>query len=363
MLSVERATKAYADGRSRIAAMRDVTFEVAPGELFTLLGPSGCGKTTTLRVVAGLERLDAGTVRLVDDVVSDPSRDLHLPPERRGLGMVFQAPTVWPHMSVAENVAFPLVAGPRAERPSRAEVARRVSEALELVRLGGVEARSANDLSGGQQQRLALARALVRRPRLLLLDEPLSGLDEALRLEVREELRAIQRDLGVTMLYVTHDQGEALALSSRLAVMRDGALEQVGTPRQVYGRPANAFVAGFVGAANMLSGVVEGVDGANGTRLVRTGFGRLPVHGGDGFERGAAVLVVVRPEHVSIGAGATWRVVSETFLGDMVELVVRANGCDVRVRVDERRAFAPGATVALEFDSERLALVRDDGGR
>jgi iron(III) transport system ATP-binding protein len=181
MLSVERLEKAYGTGRRRVAAVQGLSFEVPAGAFFTLLGPSGCGKTTTLRGVAGLERIDAGRIVLGGEIVSDPARGVHVPADRRGVGMVFQSPAVWPHMTVRENVALPLVAGPRARRPSRPDAARRVEEALERVRLGGLGARPGTDLSGGQQQRLALARAIVHRPRLLLLDEPLAGLDEQLR--------------------------------------------------------------------------------------------------------------------------------------------------------------------------------------
>ena len=358
MLSVEGLRKAFRAARKDVVAVNEVTFRVQPGELFTLLGPSGCGKTTTLRAIAGLERLDAGTVTLAGQVVADAAQGVHVSTDRRGLGMVFQSPTIWPHMTVRENVAFPLVAGRRAARPSRSEAGSRVAEALGLVRLDGLEDRPASDLSGGQQQRLALARALVCRPRLLLLDEPLSGLDEGLRLEVREELRSIHRDLGVTMLYVTHDQEEALALSTRIAVMKDGALEQLGTPREVYDRPATAFVAAFVGAANLLPGVVERRE--NGAGLVRTPHGVLPVPSEERFEPGARVFVVARPEHIGIAGGGASQILSETFLGDSVELRVATAGGELRVRVAPNEALEVGAGAQIRFESAYLTLVRDD---
>ncbi len=359
MLSIERLAKAFGAGRRRVDAVREVTLDVAPGSVFTLLGPSGCGKTTTLRCVAGLERADAGLISLAGRPVSDPRRRVHVPPNRRGLGMVFQTPTVWPHMTVRENVAFPLVTGPLRERPSRKDVARRVAGALELVRLEGLDSRPATDLSGGQQQRLTLARAIVAEPRMLLLDEPLSALDARLREEIRDDLRRIQQELGLTALYVTHDQHEALSLSHRVAVMRNGRLEQLGAPREIYERPANAFVAGLVGAANLLAGVVSGT--ADGRVFVETAHGRLTAPAdGTRHARGAQVVVVARPESIRLAAGGAARVVSHAFLGDAVELVVRAHGDDLRVRLAPRDALDPGVAVTLTFDNERLAVLAQD---
>jgi iron(III) transport system ATP-binding protein len=360
VLSLERLAKAYSgDGARRVEAVRDINLEVPEGGFFTLLGPSGCGKTTTLRCVAGLERPDAGVISLAGRVVADPARGVHLPPDLRGVGMVFQSPTVWPHMTMRDNVAFPLVSGPRRERPARVEVERRVEAALALVRLDGLGPRPATDLSGGQQQRLALARALAREPRVLLLDEPLSSLDARLRGEVRDELLRIQHELGVTTLYVTHDQTEALALSTQVAVVRDGVVEQIGTPREVYERPRTSFVAGFVGAANLVQGVVDSRD--NGTLVVRTGHGVLRVPADERFGVGARVLVVVRPEHVHLEpSGGPGRILAQAFLGDTVEHVVGVAGIELRVRAAAREAVAPGAEVGVRFDDTSLALVEDD---
>ena len=355
MLAVDRLEKAYGAGRRRVVAVRDVSFDVAAGEFFTLLGPSGCGKTTTLRAIAGLERVDGGAVAIGGEPVSDPSRRVHVPVHRRGVGMVFQSAAVWPHMTVYDNVAFPLVAAPRTDRPPRADVARRVDETLELVRLGGLGARPATDLSGGQQQRLALARALVRRPLLLLLDEPLSGLDQQLRQEVRDELRSIQRELGLTVLYVTHDQVEALAVSDRIGVMRDGRLEQVGAPEEVYGHPATSFVARFVGAANLLAGTVLGRE--NGAVIVRTAQGILHIRADRSFAAGTEVLVVARPEHVRVDPTGSGRVVARSFLGDGVELIVEVGGQELRARVDLDGAPAPGSPAGVRFDDVDLTIV------
>ncbi len=360
MLSVEGLVKTYAGaGRRGVNAVRGVSLEVPEGGLFTLLGPSGSGKTTTLRCVAGLEHPDEGVITLGGRVVSDPARSVHVPADTRGVGMVFQSPTVWPHMTVSENVAFPLVSGPRRGRPSRHDVDRRVAEVLELVQLHGLGARPATDLSGGQQQRLALARALARNPGVLLLDEPLSSLDARLRGDMREELLGIQRELGVTTLYVTHDQAEALALSTRVAVMRDGLIEQEGTPREIYERPATSFVASFVGAANLVRGIVDGRE--NGALVVRTGHGPIRVPPDERFGDGARVLVVVRPDRVRLEPGSgPGRILAQSYLGETVEQVVGVAGSELRVRVGAGSALAPGVAVTVSFDDDSLVLLEDD---
>ena len=233
-----------------VAAVRGVTFTVGAGEHVTLLGPSGCGKTTTLRAIAGLEKPASGEIRIGGEPVFASSPSVNVPAERRGLSMVFQSYAIWPHMSVFDNVAY----GLRVRKRPAAEVATRVREALELVQLGELETRSASKLSGGQQQRVALARAFVFSPSVLLFDEPLSNLDAKLRAEMRVELKELQRRLDITSVYVTHDLEEALAISDRIVVMRDGVIEQVGTPAEIYDRPRNTFVADFVGSANLIRG-------------------------------------------------------------------------------------------------------------
>ena len=224
-------------------AVNDVSVSIAPGEVFTLLGPSGCGKSTTLRIVAGLEEPDAGEVLLDGRLIASGSRGFSLPPERRDLGMVFQSYAIWPHMTVFDNVAFPL----QLRKEPKSVIQQKVENVLDLVGLSGLGGRGATDLSGGQQQRVALARAIVYEPKLLLLDEPLSNLDAKLREHMRIELRALQQRLGIAVLFVTHDQGEAMVLSDRIAVMRSGHLEQVGTPVTLYERPASPFVRDFLG--------------------------------------------------------------------------------------------------------------------
>jgi iron(III) transport system ATP-binding protein len=227
-----------------VVAVGGVTFSVGAGEHLTLLGPSGCGKTTTLRAIAGLERPTSGEIRIGGSAVFSSSPKVNIPAERRGLSMVFQSYAIWPHMSVFDNVAY----GLRVRRRPEAEVTARVREALDLVQLGELGARSASKLSGGQQQRVALARAFVFSPSVLLFDEPLSNLDAKLRAEMRVELKELQRRLDITSVYVTHDLEEALAISDRIVVMRDGVIAQVGTPAEIYDRPRNTFVADFVGS-------------------------------------------------------------------------------------------------------------------
>src|SRR5499427_7126337 len=256
----------------RVTAVRGVTFSVGAGEHLTLLGPSGCGKTTTLRAIAGLEQPESGEIRIDGAVVF--GKGVHVAAERRGLSMVFQSYAVWPHMTVFDNVAY----GLRVRRTPEAEVGQRVRAALDLVKLGDLGARSAARLSGGQQQRVALARAFVFSPSVLLFDEPLSNLDAKLRAEMRIELKELQRRLGITSVYVTHDLEEALAISDRIVVMKDGVIEQIGTPAEIYDRPRNAFVADFVGSANLIRGRRRSDLERDGLVVIETAGG-AQVHG------------------------------------------------------------------------------------
>ena len=317
-LRVESLRKTFTAARGAVRAVEDVSFTVEDGRFFTLLGPSGCGKTTTLRCLAGLERPEGGAIRLDDEVLSGDGH--FVPTYARDIGMVFQSYAIWPHMTVFENVAFPLRVSQHA--PSRGETRRMVVEALALVGLEGLEERPAPQLSGGQQQRLALARALVRKPKLLLLDEPLSNLDAKLRQRMRIELRELQRRLGITTVYVTHDQGEALFLSHRVAVMQNGRIVQEGRPRDLYGSPASGFVADFVGDATFLPGeVVEG-----GVRALG-GIVRCTLS--EALAPGAQALLVMRPERIVV-RGAPAGVANEfagtlrvaAFLGDHLDCVV-----------------------------------------
>jgi iron(III) transport system ATP-binding protein len=325
-------------------AVDDVSFEVDEGEVFTLLGPSGCGKTTTLRCIAGLEAPDAGEIDL------DGRSLIGVPANRRGLGMVFQSYAIWPHMKVYDNVAFPLTVAPRSQRPSRRELRERVERVLTTVKLEELAGKRATDLSGGQQQRLALARALVLEPPLLLLDEPLSNLDAPLREELRFELQRLQRELGVTSIYVTHDQAEALALSTVVAVMREGRIAQTARPRELYSRPASAFVADFIGTSNLVDAVVE--SGSNGTYAVRTPVGTVRAGSATPLQQGAAVVVAVRPEDVHLERGGPGEVREQAFLGDAVDLLVAVGGLELRVRCTPSAAPAPGSAVSVSLPDD-----------
>jgi len=290
-------TEYSAERGHAVRATRDVSFEVPDGKLFTLLGPSGCGKTTTLRSIAGLEVPKSGEISLHGNVVFSSASGVSVPSNRRNFGMVFQSYAIWPHMSVYQNAAFPLEV--RRHRPDRKKIADRVMRVLHAVALDDVAARAATQLSGGQQQRLALARALVMEPQLLLLDEPLSNLDAKLRERMRFELKRMQRELALTTVYVTHDQSEALALSHEIAVMSEGRLVQIGSPREIYERPSNRFVADFIGTTNFIDAhVIE--EGGDGRCRVASPVGALNVRCLDRLLRNEAVIVSVRPEDVEL---------------------------------------------------------------
>jgi iron(III) transport system ATP-binding protein len=292
-LEVTNLRKQFAIGRP---AIDGVSFNVPAGEILVLLGPSGCGKTTTLRCVAGLEHPTGGEISIGGRIVSSPERGILVPPRSRDLGMVFQSYAVWPHMTVRQNVIYPL----KHRRMSRSEAGRKVEEALALVGLSEYADRSVVALSGGQMQRVALARSIVYRPQLLLLDEPLSNLDAKLRLRLRDDLRVILKQTGMTALYVTHDQAEAVVLGDRIGVMRDGKLLQIGSPDEIYNRPADLFVANFTGATNELAGTLIERNGKFG--VVDFGDGRRGeaalVHA---LEIGEKVRIALRPENIALG--------------------------------------------------------------
>jgi spermidine/putrescine transport system ATP-binding protein len=289
VIAFDRVTKRFGD----VAAVDDVSFAIGAGEFFSLLGPSGCGKTTTLRMIAGFETPTAGALRLEGTDVS------RVPPYKRNVNTVFQHYALFPHMTVWDNVAF----GPRSRKLPKAEVARRVDALIEVVRLSEYVRRKPAQLSGGQQQRVALARALVNYPSALLLDEPLGALDLKLRQVMQLELKRIQREVGITFVYVTHDQEEALTMSDRIAVMDGGRLQQIGTPVEIYDRPANVFVAGFIGQANLWPGRVTGTDGdALTLDVLGTSLCSLP--GDTRVEVGRDATLMVRPERVRVAIKA-----------------------------------------------------------
>jgi iron(III) transport system ATP-binding protein len=343
-LEIRDLRKSYrlAGGRT-VAAVRGFSLAVRPGEFVTLLGPSGCGKTTVLRTLAGLEDADSG------DVMIDGKSILRLPAYRRRVGMVFQNYALFPHLSVFENVAYSF----RVRRAPESEIRPAVADALQAVDLAAMAARLPGQLSGGQQQRVALARANVMRPDLLLFDEPLSNLDAKLRLQVRAELRRLQKRLGTTAIYVTHDQEEAMSLSDRVAVMRDGLLEQVGTPEEIYARPCSHFVADFVGRVNALPArVVERRAGGSVVELLGHRVELGAAHG-----HADALMLLLRPESISLDAGAPGRISGSIeeieYRGDRIEYRVRVGGTLVVVteppRVRDGR-LAEGAAVGLSWD-------------
>jgi len=298
VIEIKSLVKIFADGdNAGVKAVNDISFTVEEGRFYTLLGPSGCGKTTTLRCIAGLEKANEGEILVAGKKVFSAADGTFIPAYRRPIGMVFQSYAIWPHMTVFENVAFPLRVG--KERFSSADVQKKVKHALAQVELGGYEERMATQLSGGQQQRLALARALVREPQVLLLDEPLSNLDAKLRERMRFELRELQRRLRITTLYVTHDQIEALSMSNMIAVMNSGVIVQEGAPREVYLQPKTKFVANFIGSTNQMTGHVVKLDG-NGSGSVRTGDGEISCNILEGLAVGNNVVVVIRPESINL---------------------------------------------------------------
>jgi ABC-type Fe3+/spermidine/putrescine transport system ATPase subunit len=344
-----------------VSALDRVSFSVNPGEIFTLLGPSGCGKTTTLRLAAGLEEPDGGEIFINGQAVAAPERGIFLPPEKRRLGMVFQSYAIWPHLTVFENVAFPL----RVRREAPKAIGARVERALDSVGLAGLAERGATELSGGQQQRVALARALVYEPALLLLDEPLSNLDAKLREQMRLELRALQARLKLTVLYVTHDQTEAMTLSDRIAVVNGGRFEQIGAPEEVYEKPASAFVGEFLGRTVALEGTLRR---ALSDWVIELGDGgRIAVPAGfaDSLKEGATARLITRPEDIEILPMAELApnqvaalIERVDYLGDRFEYHVRAAGQSMVISAAKKNRFGVGAGVRLVFDPERLTLHR-----
>jgi iron(III) transport system ATP-binding protein len=351
-VTIRGLTKRYGD----TTVVDHLHLDIADGEFLTLLGPSGCGKTTTLRCVAGLERPDAGEIGIGGRTVVSATPRRFVPPERRDAGMVFQSYALWPHMTVRGNVAYPL----RMRRRPRAEIPRRVHEALDMVGLDHLADRSVSVLSGGQQQRVALARALVARPSLLLFDEPLSNLDAKLRGSMRTELHELHRRVGTTSIYVTHDQVEALTLSDRIAVMHDGRIHQVGTPEQIYARPADRFVADFVGFENFLPATV--VNATGDTVVVQVdGFpSALVARAGAAYRAGDGVTLAVRantitpmPPADAPAHAVPAEVSAVAYLGDQMEYLLTAGPHALKVRT----AAPTGQMSPRWTDGDRVAAV------
>jgi iron(III) transport system ATP-binding protein len=351
-IRIGNLSKDYFSEGKRIAALSDVTLTIPANRIFTLLGPSGCGKTTLLRCIVGLEVPDAGEIAIGDEIVFSRARNLFVPPERRGLNMVFQSYAIWPHMTVFDNVAYPLqVRG----RP-RQEIRQRVGETLKLVQLAGLEGRPATRLSGGQQQRVALARALVAEPKVILFDEPLSNLDAKLREETRKELREFLTTLKITAVYVTHDRIEALSLSDTVAVMREGRIVEIGTPRQIYFDSDRRFVADFIGRANLIEGRVSAVSATH--TLVESPFGAIACHKEAGVSPGAAVAVCIRPEFIQIIDGDPGRR-PNVFRGRVASLVFVGEACEGEIRIGDTPLIARLTATAGVKEGDEVVLHVD----
>ncbi|MEX2542076.1 MAG: ABC transporter ATP-binding protein [Trueperaceae bacterium] len=355
-IHIEEVTKRF----GAITAVDRMRLDLQEGELIAFLGPSGCGKTTTLRMVAGFERPTAGAIRFGEQDVTN------LAPERRNVGMVFQNYALFPHMTVTQNVAY----GLQMRAVDASEVTRRVEAMLAKVQLNGLGDRYTRQISGGQQQRTALARALVINPSVLLLDEPLANLDAKLREEMRFYIRELQREFGITTIYVTHDQSEALVLADRIAVMMDGELHQLGAPKEIYERPASARVADFIGLANLIAGQVT--SNRDGAVTIASQWGEIAARGGSELGAGKDVLVCVRPEAftMSEGSGApglrregdftvvTGQVRELAYLGSIVDYQVEAaGGLSLRVQAVAGEEFPPGSPVELRFPAHKTWVV------
>jgi multiple sugar transport system ATP-binding protein len=346
-VTFEHVTKQYGD----VYAVRDLNLEIQDGEFMVLVGPSGCGKTTSLRMIAGLEEISSGTLRIGDRVVND------VPPKDRDIAMVFQSYALYPHMSVRENLAF----GLKLRKVPKSEIERRVNEAAETIQLQKLLDRKPKELSGGQRQRVALGRAIVREPAVFLMDEPLSNLDAKLRVQTRAEIARLHQRLKVTMVYVTHDQVEAMTMGTRIAVMSDGLLQQVGTPQQLYDHPINRFVAGFIGSPAMNFVEVGLQDGA----LVAEGGMTIPLP--EGFRSAVSsssrrLIAGFRPEHLDVGAGtgdvATFRANADVveYLGNEELLHVSTGGRDIVAIVGSEHRIRPGDVIDLHVPLGKLHL-------
>ena len=370
MLTVSALNTEYQTPQGPVLAARDVSFEVPAGKFFTLLGPSGCGKTTTLRSIAGLERPVGGEITVNDKTVFSVAKRIFVPPYRRNFGMVFQSYAIWPHMTVFANAAFPLKM--RKNRPSRSVIREKVMRVLNAVALEDYADRDATKLSGGQQQRLALARALVMEPELLLLDEPLSNLDAKLRVRLRFELKRIQREVGLTTIYVTHDQGEALALSHQLAVMNEGRIVQIGTPHAIYDHPRTKFVADFIGTTNFISGTALGRSEHAGRWNVRTPAGDLLVHADSELSPNMRVTVSIRPEDVELFEEApeanssnltSGLLDQKIFLGDFIDCQVKIGDVILLSRAHPSLRTPIGGQIHVRTNPDKCVAIPETAER
>lgn len=360
-IQIQGLTKHYQSDGKTVKALDQVDLTIPANEIFTLLGPSGCGKTTLLRCIVGLETPDDGEIRIGGDVVWSRAKGIAVPPERRGLGMVFQTYAIWPHMSVFDNVAYPL----QIRGETKAVIRDKVARALKFVQLEGVEKRSATKLSGGQQQRVALARALVAEPKVILFDEPLSNLDAKLREETRKELKTFLSELNITAVYVTHDRVEALALSDSIAVMRAGRIVEIGSPQKIYFNADHRYVADFIGRANLIKARIAGRQGD--LTVVESGLGTLHCQSRD-LPEGSEATLCIRPEFIHVDGAAVpsaqneqnliqGRVASMEFVGEVYEAEIHVGEEKLLARLDPNLPVHTGDMVSIRLAPQHCLLV------
>jgi iron(III) transport system ATP-binding protein len=358
-IRIEGLTRDYFSEGKRIRALDDVHLTIPANRIFTLLGPSGCGKTTLLRCIVGLETPDSGEITIGDEVVWSKERNIFVPPEDRGLGMVFQTYAIWPHMNVFDNVGYPL----QNRKVRKEEVRERVSKVLEFVQLEGFENRPATKLSGGQQQRVALARALVAEPKVILFDEPLSNLDAKLREETRKELRTFLTELQITAVYVTHDRIEALALSDLIAVMKEGSIVEVGEPKKIYFNSDQRFVADFIGRANLITGTVSTLQDDHA--VIETGIGPIVGLNSQSLVVGQEAVLCVRPEFISLAVDDSLdgrnlfngKVHTLIFIGEAYEGEIMIGDTVLTTTIPPTFEISEGDDISVSFDPDHCFLL------
>jgi iron(III) transport system ATP-binding protein len=354
MVQIDSLEKFFGEDKERVHVLKGISLNIPEGSLYTFLGPSGCGKTTTLRCVAGLERPEKGKIAIDGNPVFASGERVYVPTNKRPIGMVFQSYAIWPHMTVFQNVAYPLT----IHRRPKSEIKKRVEDVLRIVGLQGLEDRPAPKLSGGQQQRVAFARALVNEPKVMLLDEPLSNLDAKLREQMRFEIKALQRRVNITTIYVTHDQAEALAISDQIAVMHGGKLIEVGSPHQLYSRPKRKFTATFLGLTNLIEGKVVEIGGDSKPGRIETKRGVLSFIPATRMERNQSAVLSIRPEHIQVHKQkpeALENVVEGTvkesvFMGDAYHCQIAVGDVLLRVHTHPFLSMSPGEKVYLHLD-------------
>jgi iron(III) transport system ATP-binding protein len=354
MVQIDSLEKFFGEDKERVHVLKGISLNIPEGSLYTFLGPSGCGKTTTLRCVAGLERPEKGKIAIDGNPVFASGERVYVPTNKRPIGMVFQSYAIWPHMTVFQNVAYPLT----IHRRPKSEIKKRVEDVLRIVGLQGLEDRPAPKLSGGQQQRVAFARALINEPKVMLLDEPLSNLDAKLREQMRFEIKALQRRVNITTIYVTHDQAEALAISDQIAVMHGGKLIEVGSPHQLYSRPKRKFTATFLGLTNLIEGKVVEIGGDSKPGRIETKRGVLSFIPATRMERNQSAVISIRPEHIQVHKQkpeALDNVVEGTvkesvFMGDAYHCQITVGDVLLRVHTHPFLSMSPGEKVYLHLD-------------